>query len=210
MRKHIIITLTILFLFITGRSQTVPITDTLAYLKSIEARKAEFISQPFSKLLNELNINIVEFGPVASNSSDIMQETGSILRFKYADINRNYNDDPICIIYWRSYVDIDKSDSIATQTDVYGKWTDSAKLYYQNFIVDDIIVDGKNPPPAPKWVVTSCEYKKVKLEDGLYYYRYVVTRRLCTGGVLGTQTEVTYSTTSVQTEGCLIGTIPID
>lgn len=202
MKKHIIIVLYFLLSFLTAQSQTLPVTDTLAYLKSIEARKAEFIGQPFSNLLNELKINIIEFGPVGANSNDIKQETGAIFRFKYADINRNYHDDPILIIYWRSYVDINQSNAIASQTSVYGKWTNSARQYYKNFIIDDIIVDGKNPPP-PKWVVTSCVYKKVKLEDGLYYYRYVVTKQLCTDGVLGTQTEVTYSTTSVPTEGCV-------
>lgn len=203
MKKHIIIVLYFLLSFLTAQSQTLPVTDTLAYLKSIEARKAEFIGLPFSKLLNELKINIVDFGPIGANSNDIKQETSTVIMFKKPIASQDYFDFPRISIYWRFYVDIDQSTAIATQTSVYGKWTNSARQYYQNFIIDDIIVDGKNPPPPPKWVVTSCVYKKVKLEDGLYYYRYVVTKQLCTDGVLGTQTEVTYSTTSVPTEGCV-------
>ncbi|OJU22408.1 MAG: hypothetical protein BGN92_01090 [Sphingobacteriales bacterium 41-5] len=202
MNKQIII-LAFLFSFATAQAQTQPVTDTLAYLKSIEARKAEFVGQPFSKLLNELKINIIKFGPIGSNSNDITQEPTTVFRFKRPIASQDYLDFPSISIYWHSYIDIDLSTAIATQTSVYGKWTDSAKLYYQNFIIDDIIVDGKNPPPPPRWVVTSCVYKKVKLEDGLYYFRYVVTKQLCTDGVLGTETEVTYSTTSVPTEGCM-------
>ncbi|WP_447640821.1 MULTISPECIES: hypothetical protein [Chitinophagaceae] len=53
----------------------------------------------------------------------------------------------------------------------------------------------------PRWIVVSCVYKKVMV-DGLNQWRYEITKRYCNDGNLGTDTQVTVSTTKADVESC--------
>jgi len=139
MKKSILLLFVTLTMVAVSEAQNATITDTLAYLKSIEARKTEFVGQPFSKLLSELKIDILIFTPIGSNPTDIKQEMSTVFRTK---IPKNLNEYkyPCIDIIWLSYVNIDQSLSIAEQTGTFGKWTDNAKQHYQKFVVADLYI----------------------------------------------------------------------
>ena len=80
MRRILIIVITFLLTH-TLHAQTIPVTDTLGYLKSIYANKSQFIGKPFSNLLDSLKINIVYFGTNAGITSDKSKETSSAFYF---------------------------------------------------------------------------------------------------------------------------------
>ena len=107
------------------------------------------------------------------------------------------------MIYWQTPLNATVSDQIFTNSE---GWNSEPKEFYKNGIIDDILVSrdiesySSNAVP-PRWIVVSCVYKKV-LVDGLYQWRYVVTKRRCDNGNLGTETQVTYSTAKVAVETC--------
>ncbi len=82
--KQLIFILTTGFLIGNAQTQTTSVTDTVAYLKSIEARKAEFIGKPFSVLLNELKLPILRFAPIGGRYSDKSAKTNTVFDF-YTD-----------------------------------------------------------------------------------------------------------------------------
>jgi len=126
-----------LWMVVGAQAQTTPITDTVAYLKSIEARKAEFIGKPFSVLLNELKLPILCFGPVGSIPYDRSKETSTIIDF-FTDNHEEVEDETMLIIYWQTPLNQFRSSKIADKTTPRGKWTDEAKDNYKNAIIDDI------------------------------------------------------------------------
>lgn len=79
--------------------------------------------------------------------------------------------------------------------------------------INDINVNGQNYANANgtctaqgRWIVVSCIYKKV-LIDGLYQWRYEITRKYCENGVLGTDSSIEYSTSAVPVESCSVGPV---
>lgn len=61
MKKVLLILVVFLHAKAQLRAQGVP--DTLQYLKTIVQNKSQYIGQPFSKLLKDLEINIQYFSP---------------------------------------------------------------------------------------------------------------------------------------------------
>ena len=83
MKKIIILLFIALFAITKSNAQTTAVTDTLAYLKSIEANKALYIGQPFSVLMDSLKINIKFFSPFASIPYDKNKETSTSFSFYF-------------------------------------------------------------------------------------------------------------------------------
>lgn len=123
--------------FSAAQAQTTPITDTVAYLKSIEARKAEFIGKPFSVLLKELKLPIIGFSPIGGKHSDKSAETGTIFDF-YTDDPQESEDETLLDILWQTPLNKEKSSKIAGKTQPRGKWNAEALENYKDAIIRDI------------------------------------------------------------------------
>ncbi len=57
------------------------VPDTLAYLQTIVDNKSNYIGQPFSALMNDLQIQIMNFIPFASIPHDKTKETSTSFSF---------------------------------------------------------------------------------------------------------------------------------
>lgn len=130
------------------------VSDTLGYLKHIEARKGEFIGQPFSNLLSKLRLGIVTFCPIMSNPSDVSKEPSTTFMFLVPTKAEDYNL-PYLSIIWQSPLDFDASDAIASGSVTFGGWNSAAITNYKNAIVGDIVISGAGTnrhPPEGGWV----------------------------------------------------------
>jgi len=137
MKQFIILLLISTCVFNTTQAQTTPITDTVAYLKSIEARKAEFIGKPFSVLLNELKLPILGFGPIGGRPYDRSAETNTVFDF-YTDDKEESESETKLSIYWKTPLDANKSAPIWNKTTPRGKWNSEALENYKDAIIRDI------------------------------------------------------------------------
>ena len=80
MKKIIIILFFVLIAFAkNAKAQTSGVPDTLAYLQSIVANKAQYIGQPFSVLKNSLKFNLLFVLPHAMRSKTTILLRGSLL-----------------------------------------------------------------------------------------------------------------------------------
>ena len=65
------------------KAQTYGVPDTLSYLQSIVANKAQFTGQPFSVLLDSLKIQIKFFSPFGAIPHDKNKETSTSFAFYF-------------------------------------------------------------------------------------------------------------------------------
>lgn len=137
MKKIILIMLIIAFS--TKTKAQVP--DTLAYLNSIVANKAQYIGQPFSILKNNLQIQIKFFSPFASISYDKSKETSTSFSFYFPQIGINdfYLTYPKLEIYWQIPLNASQSD-ILWEANNGGGWSTSVANFYANGLIADIKV----------------------------------------------------------------------
>ena len=96
--------LVIVFLLnvVNEENVTAQVPETLAYLQSVVANKAQFVGQPFSVLRDSLKIQIKYFSPFGSISYDITKETSTSFSFFFPQtINDLYLTYPKLDIFWR-------------------------------------------------------------------------------------------------------------
>ncbi len=200
--KKIILLITVLFAISLAKAQTT-IADTLANLQVIANNKSVFVGKPFSVLLDSLKYKMVYFSPHADITSDISKETSTSFYFIDPESLEDFQSAYIKV-FWEPYLNYAISDKIY---DDYDGWSPQAEQFYRKGVIKKIEVSAKivttTLPPSDHWVVVSCVYKKVYLNDTeLWQWRYEITKKFCENGVLGTDAEISYSTNSVPVEFC--------
>jgi len=124
-------------------AQTVPLgnneEDTLAYLKTFKARKAEYIGKPFSVLLADLKIPIKAFSPIGGIFTDRSKEDATAFFFKVPTTFDDFSSGKI-VIYWQECFNINISDIIYNKSEEGGIWLPEDMQYYKNVIIGDMWV----------------------------------------------------------------------
>lgn len=141
MKKLFLIILFGLFCFSKGTLAQIGISDTLTYLKSIEANKSQYIGQPFSILLNTLQLDIKFFQPFATKPHDRFKETTTIFSFYFPNSNAEmYLASPSLTIIWETPLDINQSFQIFGIGNNKGRWNTAALSYYSSSIIKNIVI----------------------------------------------------------------------
>lgn len=140
--KNIIIALVFTFSALTNNvyAQTVPpISDTLSYLQGIVNNKSQFIGQPFSVLMDSLQIQIKFFSPFARIHHDKTKETSTSFSFYFPATHEEiYLTYPSLDIYWKPpYLNSTQSHLLYSQYRNVG-WTPAIKSFYSTGIIADI------------------------------------------------------------------------
>ena len=138
MKNKIFATVLLLVIsFSKADAQTTSVPDTLAYLQTIVANKAQYIGQPLSLLLNHLQIEVKEFGPIGGIHHQKDKETSTSFGF-YCPIGSNdlYKLSPALRVYWNPY--LNKSSSMWLFSQFGGCWAPQVYNHYANEIVRDI------------------------------------------------------------------------
>jgi hypothetical protein len=137
MKKIIIILLIFGAIFKNASAQTTPVTDTLAYLQTIVANKANYIGQPFSILRNNLQIQIKFFSIGRGIWTDINKETSTDFAFYFPqNADEIYLTYPSLKISWATPLNANQSDILWKNHNGGGWATDVAALYSTGIISD--------------------------------------------------------------------------
>ena len=137
MKKIFVILLIITVVFAKNTNAQTGVPDTLVYLQTIVANKTNYIGQPLSTLLNNLQIQIKYFSPFPSLPYDMTKETSTQFSFYFPQ-----NEDEIYLTYpslrisWQPYLDAAQSDILFGNTG--GGWTTAVYDFYKNAIIADI------------------------------------------------------------------------
>ncbi|GAA4148779.1 hypothetical protein GCM10022217_00100 [Chryseobacterium ginsenosidimutans] len=122
-----------LVLIIKSKAQSL---DTLSYLKQFEVNKANYIGQPFSKLLN----NMIQIQPKTSWSFPFKSQKNKIHSsdFNFCNKNKSYYNAVTLHIIWQTPI-------LTSQTKYYEQlngfyFTDDEKSFYGSKIIKDIMV----------------------------------------------------------------------
>ena len=138
MKKIFFILLIITVVFAKNTNAQTGVPDTLAYLQTIVANKANYIGQPFSTLMNNLQIQIKYFCPFANIHYDKYKETSTRMAFYFPqtpdDLYLTY---PKIEIYWQPYLNASQSDILFSNTGG-GQWSTAVANFYANGIIADI------------------------------------------------------------------------
>lgn len=138
MKKAILFFIIIFFIKNTN-AQGYGVPDTLAYLNTIAANKAQFIGQPFSRLRDSLKIQIKWFSPFAAIHYKKNKETSTSFGFYFSvSTDDYYLTYPRIEIYWQT--NIDKNQSNIFWENNQGGWESTVANYYANAIIADIKV----------------------------------------------------------------------
>ena len=138
MKNKIISILIILMFFVSkAKAQTTGVPDTLAYLQTIVANKAQYIGQPFSLLINHLQIEVRRFGPSGNIHHNKDLETSTSFSFYCpTSTNDSYRLFPALRVMWNPY--LNNSSSMSLFTLFGGCWAPQVYNHYANAIVRDI------------------------------------------------------------------------
>jgi len=110
--------------------------DTLNYLKQFEINKAQYINQPFSKLLNEM-IQIQPISVWASiNHKKINLVTNT--RFRFCEMDESFSDNISLGITWQTPLTSSEIDYYESKNGFF--FTNDERNYYGSQIVKDIKV----------------------------------------------------------------------
>ncbi len=117
------------------------VPDTLAYLQTIVANKANYIGQPFSALFNNLQIQTKYFHPIRGGGHyDSNKETSTHFSFYFPQsADELYLTYPCLVIYWQTPLNANHSFSLYN-TNNGGGWTTAVANFYTNGIIADIKV----------------------------------------------------------------------
>ena len=139
MKKILLIILIVFSAFIKkAEAQSTGVPDTLAYLQTIVANKAQYIGQPFSLLLNNLQISIKFFNPIGDIHHDTRKETRTYFSFFFpANAEEIYLTYPSLVISWQPYLDNTNANSLYTQFNG-GAWVPQVVAHYSTGIIADI------------------------------------------------------------------------
>lgn len=136
MKFLLIISLSLLSL--NMKAQVNPVTDTLAYLQTVIANKAQFIGQPFSKLSDSLRIQIKFFSPSGDIPYDRRKETSTRFGFCFPAIaDEIYLTYPSVRVIWQSPLNAVQSDIIYDNNNG-GGWNATSSAFYSTGIIRDI------------------------------------------------------------------------
>ncbi|MCX8522304.1 hypothetical protein OF897_00010 [Chryseobacterium formosus] len=110
--------------------------DTLNYMKQFEANKAQYINQPFSKLLN----NMTQIQPISVwagiNAKNINVTPFS--QFLFCEMDESFSSNIILVIVWETPLTASETDFYENKNSFY--FTDDERNYYGGKIVKDIRV----------------------------------------------------------------------
>ncbi len=124
---------------ISKKTQAQSSLDTTAYLQSIVLNKANYIGQPFSVLLDSLQIEIKYFFPYTSLPYDKSKETTTAFSFySLTDINDLYLTFPRLRITWQPYLNANESIIIRATYNNKGHWNAASNTFYSAGIIADI------------------------------------------------------------------------
>lgn len=114
------------------------LSDTLSYLKTIVDDKANYIGKPFSVLLNNLQIQIKHFSPIADINEDKNKETATFFSFYFPQsADEIYLTYPCLRVSWQTSLNAAISRSLY-KTNNGGGWTQAVVDFYKNAIIADI------------------------------------------------------------------------
>jgi len=138
MKKVILAILFVICLSKVTNAHVGATNDTLTYLQSIVANKANYIGKPFSTLLNNLQIQIKHFSPIANISYDKSKETATFFSFYFPQsANEIYLTYPCLRISWEPYLNATNSSYLFSKYNG-GGWTQEVIDFYKNAIIKDI------------------------------------------------------------------------
>lgn len=133
--KNLIKILSILALFTFTNKMDAQL-DTLTYVKQFEINKANYIGQPFSKLLNDMtqiHPKSVWFVPI-TNKKTMVKES----RFKFCEMSNSYKNAITLRITWQNYIPFSQVKYYQNLNNFY--FTNDERLFYGNKIIADIMV----------------------------------------------------------------------
>ncbi len=138
MKKILLILAIILANTENAKAQT-GVPDTLAYLQSVVDNKAQYIGQPFSTLLNNLQVQIKYFHPRRHIIYDISKETSTRFAFYFPQdgLDDYYLTYPSLEISWQTSLNANQSDIFWNNSDG-GGWTTAVANFYSSGIIADI------------------------------------------------------------------------
>lgn len=110
--------------------------DTLNYLKQFEANKAQYINQPFSKLLNEMT----QLQPTSHWGDTPLKNRSTVHATRFLFCNMNYIGNRVVVlrIIWQDYIPYSQVEYLQNKNNFF--FTNEEKAFYGNKIVKDIMV----------------------------------------------------------------------
>jgi len=121
------------------KAQSVGVSDTLAYLKAIEANKSQYVGKPFSLLQDSLKIGIKFFSPFAANTAYIDRETSTSFAFYFPQSSGDhYLSYPRLEIDWQYPLNARESNVLFDNSN--GAWTSTTIFFYSIGIIANIKV----------------------------------------------------------------------
>ncbi len=137
--KNIIVILVCLICTASKKTEAQGVPDTLTYLQSFVTNKAQYIGQPFYKLLDSLQIQIKYFSRFPGISYDKIKETSTEFCFFYPQSPEEiYLTYPSLEIYWQPSLNATQSGILFRSNG--GVWTSNVASFYSSGIVADIKV----------------------------------------------------------------------
>lgn len=131
---HIFLIFTLFSLLITNKLSAQ--LDTLNYIKQFEANKANYINQPFSKLLNDMT-QIQPKTIWSYTGGRIKTKTlGSMFNFCAKEFS--FNNVITLLVYWQDPIPRDQTKYYEQKNSFY--FTSEEKNFYGSKIVKDVIV----------------------------------------------------------------------
>jgi len=138
MKKIIIALLFTAFLSKASNANVTVVPDTLTYLQSIISNKAYYIGKPFSTLLNDLQIQIKFFSPLASLHYDTTKETSTTFSFYFPQtVNDFYLTFPKLRIFWDPYLNANTSNYLYSKYNG-GGWSQEVIDFYKTAVIKDM------------------------------------------------------------------------
>ncbi|SHL87638.1 hypothetical protein SAMN05444360_105148 [Chryseobacterium carnipullorum] len=125
-----------LFILIIVSNRAYAQLDTLNYLKQFEANKAQYIGQPFSKLVSDMNqITPKTVWPTFEfNNKKNVEES----MFKFCKKEHSFKNSIILRIVWYNEIPYSQIQYYQNKNQFY--FTDEERLFYGSKIVKDIKV----------------------------------------------------------------------
>lgn len=140
MKSIIILALALTFTTRSSLKAQTGVPDTLAYLQTIVQNKAQYIGQPFSKLMDSLQIQIKLFFPVAELPYDRFKETSTSFSFFFtATVDDLYLSYPMLEVIWQTPGDATQSRLLRKQFRSMG-WNTVIATHYSARVIADIYI----------------------------------------------------------------------
>lgn len=138
--KKIILIIVCFICIVSKSTKAQGVSDTLTYLQSFVANKAYYVGQPFSKLIDSLQIQIKYFHPRSDIVYDISKETSTRFGFFFPQVADDmYLTYPSLEIYWQPYLNANSS-YILYNNNNGGSWSSGVASFYSTGIIADIKV----------------------------------------------------------------------